>query len=289
MKTFKTVTTQEISTVICDGCGLEANCDGDYEFHEFISISHHCGYGSIHGDGKQIKADLCQQCFSDMCGDVLKVIDPLDNESTNSTEDILEYNNIFQAITQSKQKANELKQQSDTRILAGDILSAKNISSQEELQVALKRVEQLWDAQSHSAEGNELHKLADLICVYENQSWDNFFAQAPLLDDDFMPGRLGFKAKIPFEEAEVANGSLADTPVNKDIDEDDSRQSAIDELLILHNEMLTLFDSKEDVDTWIHTKITALGGEKPISLMPTAQGRITLKQVLNRMKHVVTA
>lgn len=285
MNTFKTVTTQVVRTVICDGCGLEANCVGDYEFHEFISISHHCGYGSIHGDGKQIKTDLCQQCFADMCGDFLTVIDPLDNQSTDSPEDTIEYNNIFQAITQSKQKANELKQQSDIRISAGNILSAKNISNLEELQVALKRVEQLWDAQYHSAEGNELHKLADLICAYENRSWDSYFAQAPLLDDDFMPGRLSFKAKILFDEAEVANGSLADTPVNKDIDEDDSRQSDIDELLILHNEMLTLFNSKEDVDTWIHTKLTALGGEKPISLMPTVQGRITLKQVLNRMKH----
>jgi uncharacterized protein YihD (DUF1040 family) len=59
----------------------------------------------------------------------------------------------------------------------------------------------------------------------------------------------------------------------------------IDELLMLHNDMLAFFNSKEDVDTWIHTKLTVLGGEKPISLLPTAQGRITLKQVLNRMKH----
>lgn len=46
--------------------------------------------------------------------------------------------------------------------------------------------------------------------------------------------------------------------------------NAIDELLMLYNEMLAFFNSKEDIDAWIHTKLTALGGEKPISLLPTA-------------------
>ena len=53
MRTFKTVTTQELTAVVCDGCGLQASADSDYEFHEFISIAHHCGYDSIHGDGKK--------------------------------------------------------------------------------------------------------------------------------------------------------------------------------------------------------------------------------------------
>ena len=59
----------------------------------------------------------------------------------------------------------------------------------------------------------------------------------------------------------------------------------IDELLILHNEMLAFFNSKEDVDTWIHTERSGIGNKKPISLLPTAQGRKTLKQVLNRMSY----
>ena len=74
MKTFKSITTQELTTVICDGCALQASAD-DYEFHEFISIEHECGYSSIHGDGKQINIDLCQQCFADMCGDTLRIVD----------------------------------------------------------------------------------------------------------------------------------------------------------------------------------------------------------------------
>jgi hypothetical protein len=28
-------------------------------------------------------------------------------------------------------------------------------------------IEQLWDAQCHSVEGDELHQLADMICEYE--------------------------------------------------------------------------------------------------------------------------
>lgn len=229
MKNFKTVMQQEVIKLICDGCGLEARVDEGYEFSEFITIEHRCGYGAIHGDGKQLSVDLCQHCFADMCGDTLTIIDPLDNQSTKPAADTLEYDNIFLAITQSKKKANELKQQSDIRISARDILSANSISNQEELQIALKRLEQLWDAQYHSAEGNELHKLANLICAYENKSWDSYFAQGPLLDDDFMPERPSFKAKTPFEEVGVASGILADTPADKDIDEDDSRQSAIDE------------------------------------------------------------
>jgi uncharacterized protein YihD (DUF1040 family) len=59
----------------------------------------------------------------------------------------------------------------------------------------------------------------------------------------------------------------------------------IDELLMLHNEMLEFFGSQVDVDTWMHTKVTVLGGEKPISLLATVEGRKTLKQLLNRMKY----
>jgi hypothetical protein len=136
---------------------------------------------------------------------------------------------FLQAITQSKQKTNELKQQSDTRISARDILSPNSISSQEDLQIALKRVEQLWDVPYHSTEGNELHKLEDFICAYENKNWGSFSAQAPLPDDDFMPGRLNFKAKRPFEETGEKIDILADTPVIKDINEGHSPQSTIDE------------------------------------------------------------
>jgi len=229
MKNHKTVKRQEIIKLICDGCGLEASVDEGYEFSEFISIEHRCGYGAIHGDGKQISVDLCQHCFAGMCGDTLTIFDPLDNQTNDCVESKLEFNNIFQAITQSKKEDNEIKKECDIRISARDILSVNSISNQEELQVALKRVEQLWDAQYHSAEGNELHKLADLICAYENKSWDSYFAQAPLADNDFMPERSNIEAKIPFQEMGTASGKLSNILINKDIGEDDSRQSTVDE------------------------------------------------------------
>jgi hypothetical protein len=156
MKTFKTVTTQKITALVCDGCGLKTNCD-DYEFHEFISVNQRCGYGSIHGDGKQIEADLCQQCFADMCGDMLRV-----TEETDSSND----DNI------------------DLNLAVRNILSKNKIADKNELTLALKRVEQLWDAQHLSAEGNELHQLADIICDHEKKDWNSFFEQAPLADDD---------------------------------------------------------------------------------------------------------
>ena len=80
MKIFEDKVVKVISELICDGCGEQAS-PSDSEFHEFISVSHKCGYGSIHGDGNQFNIDLCQQCFADMCGDSLTIIE-INNEQT---------------------------------------------------------------------------------------------------------------------------------------------------------------------------------------------------------------
>ncbi|MEI6893720.1 MAG: hypothetical protein V5789_03615 [Colwellia sp.] len=203
MKTFKKVTTQELTSVVCDGCGLQANADGDYEFQEFISIKHHCGYGSIHGDGKQIGIDLCQQCFADMCGNTLRVMDETNNlaEDNESSEvNPLEYSNIFDVIFQSKAKAWQLKDNCDLRLAARDTLLKNKVANKNELTIALKRVEQLWGAQYLSAEGNELHQLANLICAYEKKDWNSLFEDTPLADGDFMPSKLNFKSKFTFDK-----------------------------------------------------------------------------------------
>jgi len=178
MKTFETVTTQKVTSMVCDGCGLEANIDDGYEFQEFITINHRCGYGSIHSDGNKIETDLCQQCFADMCGDSLRVTDEChdiatDNESNETNR--FEYSNIFEVISQSKAKALKLQERCDLRLAARDILLKNKVEDNEELTIALKRVEELWDAQYKSAEGNELHQLADLICAYEKPDWNSFF------------------------------------------------------------------------------------------------------------------
>jgi hypothetical protein len=220
MKKFKTVTTQELTTVVCDGCGLQASANGDYEFHEFISVEHHCGYGSVHGDGKHIGIDLCQQCFADMCGDTLRVTDKNiteDNESSETSQ--LEYSNIFDVICQSKTEADQLKKSADLRLAVRDILLKNKVADNNELMAALKRVEQLWDAQYQSAEGNELHQLADLICAYEKKDWNSFFEQAPLADDDFMPGRLNFESKFTFDEEVPENMQLSRLVSNTNIDD----------------------------------------------------------------------
>lgn len=227
MKKYKTVIQQEITELVCDGCGLEAYAHEGYEFSEFISIEHKCGYGTIHGDGNKLLIDLCQHCFADMCGDTLTTIDPIDNQAFEPCKNILEYQNIFQALTKSKHEAHELKQESDTRIIARDILSADKISNREELQAALKRVEQLWDAQYRSAEGYELHKLADLICAYEKKDWDSYFEEVPLADDDFMPDRLNFKSKFTFDEEKTARGMLSSIPINTEVDDESSRDSIL--------------------------------------------------------------
>lgn len=230
MKTFKTITTQELITLVCDSCGLKANAESDYGFHEFISIEHHCGYGTIHSDGNQINIDLCQQCFEQKCGDSFRVADKsVDTVEVQKNSEInrLEYNNIFEAITKSKHEAYQLKENCDLILAARDILSKDIIANNNELTVALKRVEQLWDAQYQSAEGNELHQLADLICSYEKKDWDSFFEQAPLADDEFMPGRLNFKSKFTLDSDETASGLLSNMSINKNFDDEASRDSAI--------------------------------------------------------------
>ncbi|WP_448247835.1 hypothetical protein [Thalassotalea agariperforans] len=233
MKTFKTVTTQALTTLVCDGCGLQASANADYEFNEFISVNQRCGYGSIHGDGKQINIDLCQQCFADMCGNSLRVTD----DSNSITEDNgisetnpREYNNIFEVICQAKNKTLQLKDSCDLRLAAREILSKNKIADNNELTTALKRVEQLWDAQYQSAEGNELHQLANLICAYEKKDWNSYFEEAPLADDDFMPGRLDFKSKFSCDEEQTASGMLSSIPIKHEIDDEASRGSALDEI-----------------------------------------------------------
>lgn len=216
MKTFKTVTTQKIMALICDGCALETKAD-DYEFNEFISVKRRCGYGSIHGDGNNIETDLCQQCFADMCGDTLKVIDE-NNAHTEYSESIdkeqLEYSNIFDVICQSKSKARQLKDSCDLRLAARDILSKNKVADKNELTVALRRVEQLWDAQNQSADGNELNQLVDLICAYEKKDWDSFFEEPPLADEDFMPERLDFKSKFSFDEEKTDSDIFSTLALN---------------------------------------------------------------------------
>lgn len=160
MKTFIPKITQQVSAIVCDKCGFETSAS-DVEFHEFISIQHRCGYASIHEDGSLIEADLCQNCFAQMCSGYIRFSDEL-NSSTSDIES------------------------DNTKQAASELLSQNRITNAKELAIALQRVDQLWQAQLHSAAGKELNQLFDLICTYEKKDWNSFFENTPKPDDDFM-------------------------------------------------------------------------------------------------------
>lgn len=58
---------------------------------------------------------------------------------------------------------------SDLRITLQDILLANKITNQNELDIALNRVKQLWGALQFSKAGDELEQLADLIIEYQDK------------------------------------------------------------------------------------------------------------------------
>jgi len=218
MKDFEDKTVKVISKLICDRCGEEAIPE-DNTFHEFISINHHCGYGSIHGDGNEISIDLCQQCFSGMCGDSLRIIDPNDEEHD-----------------------------CDSSIAVKDILLAKKIINKDELAVALRRLDKLWDAQHLSEAGSELNQLADLICDFEGKSWDKYFNEEDSVSSDLMSEREDL-----FDEKGSANGILSGIKVNKSVSDDESLQSDIDEEVsitqVLPKEQIKLLETLSRVWT----------------------------------------
>jgi len=88
-----------------------------------------------------------------------------------------------------RESSNEEQGGSELQIAARNILSANEIINQCELSIALKRVEDLWGAQYYSAEGNELHRLADLICVYEGKCWGSYIDEEGCVSDDFLSER----------------------------------------------------------------------------------------------------
>lgn len=191
MKNFEDKVVQITSKLTCDGCGEQA-APNDFEFHEFISVNHQCGYGSKHGDGNLLNIDLCQQCLANMCGDSLR---------------------ITEANT---------KHYSDSRIDVKDILLANKISNKRELNAALKRLDQLWDAQNLSSIGSELYQLVDLIHSYEGKSWDSYFNE--VASDDFMAEREEI-----IKQNGAASGLLSDINLNKGVSDDESLQDSIDE------------------------------------------------------------
>lgn len=76
MRTFDVRPQSHLKRVCCDRCGRASDIDGlDHEFHEFVSISHTAGYGSIFGDGTSVEVDLCQYCMREVLGEWLRIKD----------------------------------------------------------------------------------------------------------------------------------------------------------------------------------------------------------------------
>ena len=75
MKTLDVRPQPYIKQIRCDRCERVAEAD-EMEFHEFTSIDHTAGYGSIFGDGKKVQIDLCQLCLKQALGQWLKVTGP---------------------------------------------------------------------------------------------------------------------------------------------------------------------------------------------------------------------
>ncbi|MBA6289244.1 MbcA/ParS/Xre antitoxin family protein [Colwellia sp. MB3u-4] len=71
----------------------------------------------------------------------------------------------------------------------------------------------------------------------------------------------------------------------QEVDSSEVPINEIEDIILLHNKLFTIYRDKVAVDIWIHTQMPALGGKKPISLLTTKEGRKQLQQVLNEIKH----
>jgi len=62
-----------LDSIVCDICQTEYNYEQDeLELQEFISINFTGGYGSIFGDGMNVKLDICQHCLYMLIGGYIK-------------------------------------------------------------------------------------------------------------------------------------------------------------------------------------------------------------------------
>jgi hypothetical protein len=77
------------------------------------------------------------------------------------------FDNIFEVVDEDK--AIFLKESSDMRIGVREVLAACQISNSAEHKLALKRIEQIWNAEPNTEQGNELDDLVEIVCHYEEQ------------------------------------------------------------------------------------------------------------------------
>jgi len=82
MITWKTIKVKKdiVVSVTCDVCKTEYKEDDIVEQQEFHHINFTGGYGSVFGDGSNVRADICQKCLYKMIGDICSYSDGYGNE-----------------------------------------------------------------------------------------------------------------------------------------------------------------------------------------------------------------
>ncbi len=74
MRTYKEVPTtfQHLESVTCDRC---KRVDDDImEIQEYLNYQNNAGYGSVMGDGNELRMDLCQRCVKEVLGPFIRVV-----------------------------------------------------------------------------------------------------------------------------------------------------------------------------------------------------------------------
>ena len=78
MRTYKNqkITQQVVESVTCDCCNTTYKYDDTniFETQEFLTYENDAGYGSVMGDGNQIRGDFCQHCVQKLLGPYLRVV-----------------------------------------------------------------------------------------------------------------------------------------------------------------------------------------------------------------------
>jgi antitoxin CcdA len=64
-----------LDKIICDFCKKKYSTKSSndiLEIQEFVSVYRTGGYGSVFGDGEEIKVDICQHCFKKLIVDKIE-------------------------------------------------------------------------------------------------------------------------------------------------------------------------------------------------------------------------
>lgn len=70
----ETMESKVLESITCDVCKKEFNYKKDedeLEIQEFQYIRIRGGYGSVFGDGSQLKIDICQHCLKKLVGEYM--------------------------------------------------------------------------------------------------------------------------------------------------------------------------------------------------------------------------